>query len=320
VCPIGAAFVSAAAGCKPSTTAWAAPSDTAFALSGTQAEGLVAFAGVTAPLGVTYASSVFNAGPYNGALTLAAGSYVTAPGAGAPPSMPAGNSPWTASAWVKCAAPTTYAAVLEWGAPGDAKGVLTQSSIVLAVGGAYNWNVAALANKGVATTLAGSAAGYADGIGTSAGLRNIIDMDMDQSTGSLVVVQGGSSPWVNVIRRVSLDGTVTTVAGNPAVDCYNVPAWNHSSDPQPPNRPQYIDGVGTNACFARAQSVMTTPDGTIYVGSFAAIHTINPVTLQANVWMGCPGSHNLGGLNNGGNNDCCPKSGLGNNDGVGTNG
>ena len=262
VCPIGAAFVSASAGCKPSTSAWPGPYDTAFALSGTQAEGLVAFASVTAPLGVTYASSVFNAGPYNGALTLAAGSYVNAPGASAPPTLPTGNSPWTASAWVKCAAPTTYAAVLEWGAPGDANGVLSTSSIVLAVEGAYQWNISALANKGIATTLAGSVPmatlagsgnlatgplGWADGVGTNAGMQSPVDVHMDQSTGTLIVVQGTQTGGFWLIRRIGLDGTVTTIAGSPTLDCINPPTWNMSDNPQPPNRPHFIDGVGTNA-------------------------------------------------------------------------
>ena len=231
-CPPGATLISATAGCTPSTTAWAGPYDSSFTLSGTQSEGLAAFASVTAPLGVTYTSSVFNAGPSNGALTLATGSYITVPGASAPPTLPTGNSPWSASAWVKCAAPTTYAAVLEWGAASDANGVLTQSSIALAVTGAYAWNVQALANKGTVSTLAGSALGYGDGVGTSAGLQSVVDMHMDQSTGTLIVVEGTQTGNNWVVRRVGLDGTVSTIAGNPNMK--RVPLLQTDPDMAPP--------------------------------------------------------------------------------------
>jgi len=268
-CPPGAAFISASVGCAPSTTSWAGPYDTAFTLSGTKAEGLAAFASVTAPLGVGYTSGAvkYNAGPSDGALSLAVGSHVTVPGANAPWTLPTGNSPWTASAWVKCAAPTTYAAVLEWGAPGDAKGALTQSSIVLAVEGAYQWNISALTNKGAVTTLAGSVPmatlagsgslatgllGWADGVGTSAGMQSPVDVHMDQSTGTLIVVQGTQTGGFWLVRRIGLDGKVTTIAGNPTLDCNSPPTWNMSADPQPPNRPNFIDGIGTNVRSQRA--------------------------------------------------------------------
>ena len=130
-CAAGASFISSSAGCTPSATLTSGPADTALYLSGSQAEGVAAFAAAgEAP---TYAANPF--GNVNGALLLASGSYLTAPGASAPAALPSGGSvAWSASAWVKCAAPATWAGVLEWGAAGDAQGAASAQTAALAVG------------------------------------------------------------------------------------------------------------------------------------------------------------------------------------------
>ena len=117
-CSAGAALVSAALGCAPLPGPTAGPSDTAFFLSGSAVEGVAAWPTVAGPAGISYGQGVF--GVASASLALASGSYLSAAGAGAPAYLPSGGSvAFSASAWVKCAAPATYAAVLEWGVPGD---------------------------------------------------------------------------------------------------------------------------------------------------------------------------------------------------------
>jgi hypothetical protein len=127
-CAPGAAFSAATGLCAPA----AAPSDTAFYLSGSQAEGVAAFA--SAPT-AAYATSVF--GEASGALVLGGGSNLTVAGESAPAAMPTGNSAWSASAWVKCAAPPagTLVGVLAWGAPGGAQDALSAQTAALLVAG-----------------------------------------------------------------------------------------------------------------------------------------------------------------------------------------
>ena len=78
-CSAGATFVSSSAGCAPATAA----TDTAFYLSGSQAEGVAAFPNASAPAGVSFATGPF--GAVNGSLVLSAGSYLGVPGALARP-------------------------------------------------------------------------------------------------------------------------------------------------------------------------------------------------------------------------------------------
>ena len=122
-CASGASFLSSSLGCAPRN----APNDTAFYLSGSAAEGV-------AGLALTGAAPTFSAdrmGAAAGALTLANGSYLGVLGANAPMALPAnGSVAWSAAAWVKCAAPATWAGVLEWGAEGDAQGAASTQAIV----------------------------------------------------------------------------------------------------------------------------------------------------------------------------------------------
>ena len=122
-CPPTAAFVSSAQGCAPLLATTGAPDvGVAFALSGSQAEGVAAFATVAAQGGVSYTT-----GPFGGAATalaLATGSYLSTPAfAAAPAGAPTGAGPISVSAWVQCSAPTAATpqmSVIEWGPPGPA--------------------------------------------------------------------------------------------------------------------------------------------------------------------------------------------------------
>ena len=203
-CAAGATFVSASLGCTPSSSLTAGPADTALYLSGTQAEGVGAFPTVAAPAGVSFSASPFGAA--NGSLALASGSYLAAPGASAPAALPAGgNVAFSASAWVKCAAPASYAAVLEWGLLGDAGAGASPEALALDVGG-----LAPLPNSGVVSILAGSGnAGASDGAGASASFNNPTAIAV-LSGGSIVIADRVN----NLVRLVSTLGSVSTVAAS----------------------------------------------------------------------------------------------------------
>ena len=192
-CPAGAAVVSAAAGCTPSATLTAGPADTAFYLSGSQAEGVSAFATVAGAAGIAYTTSAFGAA--NGALTLASGSYLAVPGSSAPPGLPSGGDvPWSASAWVRCPASTGAAVVLGWGPAGGAGSALV---------------VQGSTSGALTTTLAGSDRGvFADGVGTAASFSSPNGVAVIPSSGVIVILDA------NRIRLVSPTGLTSTLAGS----------------------------------------------------------------------------------------------------------
>ena len=154
-CPSGASFVSATGLCAPAT----APADTAFYLSGSQAEGVTAFLGAPA---VSYTASVFGAA--NGALTFASGagylSMTPAPGSTLLAALPTGDAPFTMSAWVKCAAGGVMTAV-SWGVP-TVSGVPSPAFVMLAAGAAYSY-------AGV-ITVAGTESGLGSGFSNPHGV------------------------------------------------------------------------------------------------------------------------------------------------------
>ena len=134
-CPPGAALVAETGVCRPSATLTAGPTDTAFYLSGSSAEGVTAFPG--APT-VGYSAGVFGAAA--GGLSFASSasflSMSPATGSALLASLPTGNSPFTMSAWYKCATGSAMTP-LSWGAPS----VGGASSVALAAGATLFGNV-----------------------------------------------------------------------------------------------------------------------------------------------------------------------------------
>jgi hypothetical protein len=241
-CAAGAAFVSAADGCTPSAALTAGPTDTAFYLSGSQAEGAAAFT-------LTGAEPTFvadHAGVAGGALALVNGTHLDAAGASAPAALPSGGSAaFSASAWVKCAAPATYAAVtyaavLEWGAAGDAQMLASPQALALVVGGASNGIVTTLAGSGYKDAGTGSGA-FADGTGAAARFWWPADVAAIPSSGVIAVAETNN----NRIRLVTPLGDVTTLAGNSIF--------------------AFADGTGTAASFNEPFGVAVIPSSGVIV-------------------------------------------------------
>lgn len=100
-----------------------------------------------------------------------------------------------------------------------------------------------MTTAGVVTTIAGSSYGFADGSGSSAQFAYPRYVAYDSSDGNLYVTDSDN----DVIRRVSLAGAVTTVAGS---------AHNNG----------YLDGLGTTAVFSGPEGIAyDAANGRLYV-------------------------------------------------------
>jgi sugar lactone lactonase YvrE len=97
--------------------------------------------------------------------------------------------------------------------------------------------------NGVVTTIAGagSTTGYQDGNGNAARFNGPSDLAVDGSGNIYVADQGNYT-----IRKIAVDGTVTTVAGN---------INNHTS----------VDGAGSDAGFSLPTGICIDSKGTLYV-------------------------------------------------------
>jgi hypothetical protein len=191
-----------ARGCTPSPSLTAGPSDSlAFYLSGSSAEGVAAFPGAPA---VTYGTSPFSAS--NGALVLALGSYLSVtPGVGSAllAVQPAGNSAWSVSAWVKCAAsllpsPASSAALLSWGASGGASSAALALVITGQSGACDNkWHHVALTHGDGG---ASSTKSYVDGLAVSTTSQTLAL----PSDGSGALSVGSSSGFAGSLAELRL--------------------------------------------------------------------------------------------------------------------
>ena len=243
---MGEVFLSTTLGCTPTT----GPTDTAFYVSGRGVNAFPTTSGLWSsfPPGPFQPSLMYPLALEFPALTALAPSpnYLAAPGSSAPSSLPTGNASWSECAWVKCAAPSTYASVLEWGAAGDSKGGFSpqaaalvvsatsaspRSFLVSTLAGGSNFNsplgaayvpttgsvvvpdgslVRLVSLAGAVSTLAGSSvSGTADGQGAAASFKALYGAAWIQSPGVVVLVDGGAAP---PLRLVSLSGLVSTLS------------------------------------------------------------------------------------------------------------
>ena len=165
---------------------------------------------------------------------------------------------------------STFAGVI--GAGGDLDGPAATARFSeptgLAIDAAGNLFVADLSNhtvrkitaSGVVSTLAGLArtAGRADGPGATARFSYPFGVAVD-GAGNVFVGDTAN----NTIRRISPDGTVTTLAGRAG-------------------RTSSVDGIGSAARFEDAYAVATDTAGNLYVADFSS-HAIRRITVDGAV-------------------------------------
>jgi sugar lactone lactonase YvrE len=122
-------------------------------------------------------------------------------------------------------------------------GAVTDSSGNLYVSDSANHTIRKISPNGMVTTFVGRAGvhGFADGVGQGARFWNPAGLTLDRS-GNLIVADSAN----NTIRRITLAGVVTTVAGKPNI------------------APYYLDGNVSVARFSNPASVAVDHAGNIY--------------------------------------------------------
>lgn len=125
-----------------------------------------------------------------------------------------------------------------------------------------NFTVRRISPGGFVTTVAGTAglSGAADGVGAAARFAGPAGIAVDP-TGAVYVADAGTySAFNNTIRKISVDGAVSTIAGKVGV---NTP----------------VDGVGIAASFANPQGIAVDSFGNVFVADMqaSAIRQVTPV-------------------------------------------
>jgi sugar lactone lactonase YvrE len=135
-----------------------------------------------------------------------------------------------------------------------------------------NHTIRVMSSAGVVTTIAGLAgvSGSADGVGNQARFNSPQGVAVD-SIGNLYV----SDTFNNTIRRISPDGTVTTLAGSPGIS-------------------GAVDAVGAAARFSLPSGIVVDLTGTVYVAD-TGNHAIRRIETNGTVstfagFMGLSGS------------------------------
>ena len=119
-----------------------------------------------------------------------------------------------------------------------------------------NHRIRKISPSGVVTTVAGSQEGYADGIGTDALFSYPMNLSVD-AAGIIYVVDSGN----HRIRKITTDGTVTTLAG-------------HASG--------FTDGNSEDAQFNYPEGIFIASSGIIYVAD-AGNHAVRKIMPDGNV-------------------------------------
>ena len=137
-------------------------------------------------------------------------------------------------------------------------GICVDSAGILYVADTFNQRIRRIATNGMVTTIAGSGiAGFADGIGAAASFWNPTSICVD-STGVLYVADVIN----NRIRRITMNGSVDTFAGN--------------------GSPSFVDGIGTAAGFYNPSGICIDSAGVLYVAD-SSNQIIRRITTNASV-------------------------------------
>lgn len=116
--------------------------------------------------------------------------------------------------------------------------------------------------NGVVTTIAGKSGtiGNTDGTGVSARFNRPQDLTVD-AAGNIYLIDDAGVGFPQLIRKITPDGVVTTLAGNPA-QIYSV------------TQPEQRDGTGTAAVFSSLQGIAVDASGDLYVTDWNKIRKI----------------------------------------------
>jgi sugar lactone lactonase YvrE len=175
---------------------------------------------------------------------------------------------------VACLVPSLQLVAGGLGGSGNADGDLVtarfyspEDSGYDAVGNLYvadNHTIRMIDPSGNVTTLAGSAGQYgtADGTGAGARFANPVSIAVDP-TGVVYVADAG----VNTIRKISMGGVVTTLAGTP-------------------DESGTADGTGATALFDSVSSIRFGASGTLYLTDFDRIRALTPEGVVTTVYSG----------------------------------
>ena len=239
------------------------------------------FGTITAPLLISYSTGPFGAA--GGALSLLGTPLIYSNGTSVPLGMPAGNTPWTLSTWVQCAAGTTsttsFMGVLEWGAAGDSGGLVAPSTAALVVGGV---------NGGIVTSLAGGGVMGYTGPGSTVNINSPRGVGVIPSSGYIVF----SDSSTHIIRSVSPTGVVWLVAGGGMMLSTS----------------GYSEGLGSSALFNQPSGLAVNISGgitSIFVAD-SGNHRIRKVTYSGDAivqtvstFAGGNPSYSTGGFSDG---------------------
>ena len=133
-------------------------------------------------------------------------------------------------------------------------GLAVDSFGAVFVGEYYNSRIRKISPSGNVSTFAGSGSfAFADGMGLAASFNHPIGVAVD-SLGTVYVADS----WNNRIRKISLSGNVTTIAGSGLTN--------------------FADGVGSAASFSFPSGVAVDFNGSIYVADYTN-NRIRKITL-----------------------------------------
>jgi sugar lactone lactonase YvrE len=177
---------------------------------------------------------------------------------------------------VSCATPTLSLVAGGLGGTGNIDGpgsaarfnfptdVALDASGNLYVADVYNQTVRKISPAGLVTTLAGNPGhmGTADGLGSAALFNDPATLAVDP-TGNVYVADGGA----NTIRRITPDGTVTTIAGSPYTS-------------------GTADGTGAMARFSQVGGIEMTASGSLLLTDNTRIRSITPAGNVSTVYTG----------------------------------
>ena len=271
-CPPTAMFVSSSQGCDPLLGS-SSGALTGFSFSGASGEGTAAFAVVSGASGLSNVPSVF--GVALGALSISGGLHLSsAPIAAAPLTLPSGNGPMTASAWVKCPLPTSgQASVLEWGLPGPV-GVDSKFSLMVGPAGVNGSVGSVFADTGGQLSVLICAAGAGDvdnAVAASGAIRNPFGVTVDRLTQDIYICENTGK--IRVLNA-STGGLQTLIKGLYTITT-PVPLFSLTFDSK---NTGYLSASGYGAVFSFNRA---TGNMSVLAGSISALGTTDGIGADA---------------------------------------